>query len=90
MAGVPQGFHRLNFNCPEALYLSIKGAAHGSNQSISRFLIATLQEKLLSLAGDDPSVLDLPEELQVLLGKPVVQGETADHDDALDLPERLR
>lgn len=90
MAGVPQGFHRLNFNCPEPLYLLIKDAAIGNNQTISKFLIATLQEKLRSVAGDSPSALELSEELQVLLGKPVVQGETADHDDALDLPERLR
>lgn len=90
MAGVPQGFHRLNFNCPESLYLAIKSAAHGNRQSISRFLIAALQDKLLTMAGDDPSVLELPEELQVLLGKPMALAETADHDDALDLPERLR
>lgn len=90
MAGVPQGFHRLNFNCPEPLYLAIKAAAHGNGQSIARFLTAVLQEKLLTVAGDDPSVLELPEELQVLLGKPLALAEGADHDDALDLPERLR
>lgn len=90
MASVPKGFHRINFNCPEALYLVIKDAAHGNGQAISKFMLAAINDKLLAIASAGTEVLDLPEELQMLLGKPVATGEVSLHEEDLDLPERLR
>lgn len=90
MAGVPKGFHRLNLNCPEPVYQRLLAEVQASNQSIARFVIAAITEKLSGLTFQDMPVTELPEELQVLLGKPAYLVEPEEHDETLDLPERLR
>ena len=68
MAGVPEGFRRVNFNCPDHLFEFIEKERKKANKSLSRYILALISDE----ASSPVRLLqqaELPEEIQILLGE---------------------
>ena len=71
MAGIPEGFHRVNFNCPIELFEQLKECSETCGIPRSKLFIMMVEEFLQNRVqvAKPVNTMDLPAELRVLLGQ---------------------
>ena len=87
---VPEGYRRINFNCPDELYsrLLARVEKHGVHRTLSKALVELVTKYVESRPQTPPldRIEDIPEDVRILLG---LEGASAPQEQAEQEEEAL-